>query len=189
GSPVITKNNTVIVPVKTTATGGFELRAYRGSDGTLLWKQSTNYVLPPSGWTPEFQPAIAPNGRVYFAGPGGTVYWRDNIDSPTGNTGQIAFYGLSKYTANKSALNSTVRIDTPITIDKSGNLFFGVQVTGSNPLNLSGGIARVSASGGGTFVSASRAANDTTVAKVAQNCAPALSNDGKIAYVGVNGGG
>src|SRR5205085_1481511 len=83
-----------IVPAETTATGGFELRAYRGSDGTLLWKQSTDYVLPPSGWTPEFQPAIAPSGRVYFAGAGGTVYWRDNIDSPTGNTGQIAFYGL-----------------------------------------------------------------------------------------------
>jgi hypothetical protein len=188
GSPVITKNNTVIVPVKTTATGGFELRAYRGSDGTLLWKQSTDYVLPPSGWTPELQPAIGPDGKVYFAGPGGTVYWRDNIDSPIGNSGQLAFYGLSKYTANKSSLKSTVFIDTPITIDKSGNLFLGMQVTGSNPLNLKGGIARISAAGAGTFVTASSAANDTTVAKVAQNCAPAISNDGKIVYVGVNGG-
>ena len=30
GSPMITANNTVIVPVKTGATGGFELQAYNG---------------------------------------------------------------------------------------------------------------------------------------------------------------
>jgi hypothetical protein len=188
GSPVITKNNTVIVPVKTTLAGGFELQAYRGSDGTLLWTQSTDYILPPSGWTPEMQPAIAPDGRVYFPGAGGTIYWRDNIDSATGNTGQIAFYGLSKYTANKTSLNSKVFVDTPLTIDAKGNVFFGVQVTGTNPLSLKGGIARIDSSGAGTFVTATAAANDSTVSKVAQNSAPALSNDGKLVYVSVNGG-
>jgi hypothetical protein len=189
GSPVMTKNNTVIVPVKTTASGGFELRAYRGSDGTLLWTQATDYILPPHSWTPEFQPAIAPNGRVYFPGPGGTIYWRDNLDSPTGSTGQIAFYGLSKYTANKSDLNSKVYIDTPLTIDKNGDAFFGVQVTSTNAANLKGGLARVDANGAGTFIAATTAANDSTVSKVAQNCAPAISNDGKLVYVGVNGNG
>jgi hypothetical protein len=186
GSPVSTKKNTVIVPVKTTTSGGFQLRAYHGSDGTLLWVQSTDYVLPPSSWTPEFQPAIAPDGRLYYPGPGGTIYWRDNLDSASGHTGQLAFYGLANYTANKSALNSTVFIDTPLTIDKNGNIFFGFQVTGSNPLNLKGGIARIDANGNGTFVTAAAAAGDSGVDKVAQNSAPAISNDGKFVYVSVN---
>jgi len=188
GSPVFTKNNTVIVPVKTTLTGRIELRAYRGSDGTLLWTQPTDYILPPSGWTPEVQPALSPDGRVYFPGAGGTVYWRDNLDSASGNTGQIAFFGLGKYTANKTSLNSKVFIDTPLTIDAGGNVFFGVQVTGTNALNLKGGIARIDAKGAGTFVTATSAANDATVSKPGQNCAPAISNDGKLLYIGVNGG-
>ena len=54
GSPVITADNTVIVPVKTWAYGGFELNAFNGATGAELWSQSTDYSLPPlSGgrWT------------------------------------------------------------------------------------------------------------------------------------------
>ncbi len=186
GSPVISAKNTVIVPVKTSASGDFRLEAHRGSDGKLLWKQSTDYVLPPSQWTPEFGPALTSSGRVYFAGPGGTVYWRDNVDSTTGATGQIAFYGLSKYLANKNALNSTVFIDTPITVNKAGDIFFGIQVTADNPLHLKGGIVRISASGQSTYVAASAATKDSLIDKVAQNCAPAISFDGTILYVAMD---
>ena len=42
GSPVITTDNTVIVPVKTEWTQGFELNAYNGATGSLLWSQSTD---------------------------------------------------------------------------------------------------------------------------------------------------
>ncbi len=37
GSPLVTANNTVIVPVKTGAADGFELRAFNGSNGALKW--------------------------------------------------------------------------------------------------------------------------------------------------------
>ena len=62
-------------------------------------------------------------------------------------------------------------IDTPLTIDKSGDVFFGVQVTASNLLGLKGGIARIDANGTGAYVTAASAAGDTKVDKVAQNCA------------------
>ena len=143
GSPVITANNTVIVPVKTSASGDFRIEAHRGSDGKVLWEQSSDYVLPPHTWTPEFGPAVDANGRVYMPGPGGTVYYRDDADSATGASGQIAFYGMSSYLANKADLNSTVFIDTPITIDSAGNLYFGIEVTGNNRLHLQGGLVRI----------------------------------------------
>jgi hypothetical protein len=47
GSPVITSDNTVIVPVKTGASGGFELNAYNGATGSFMWTQSSDYALPP----------------------------------------------------------------------------------------------------------------------------------------------
>src|SRR5262245_47223271 len=51
GSPLVTTSNTVIVPVKTGATGGFRVEARSGTDGSLLWKQASNYLLPPHNWT------------------------------------------------------------------------------------------------------------------------------------------
>ncbi len=128
--------------------------ALSSADGSLLWTQSTDYVLPPSDWTPEFQPAIAPNGRVYFAGLGGTINWRDNIDSASGKTGQIAFYGLDKYAANKTKLNDTVFIDTPLTIDKNGNNLLsrlpGHRLESAEPERRH--LLNIDANGNGTFV-------------------------------------
>ena len=44
--------------------------------------------------------------------------------------------------------------ESPLTADRSGNIFFGYQVTGSNPANLptGGGIARISLIGTATFL-------------------------------------
>jgi len=188
GSPVITSQNTVIVPVKTGATSGFRVDAHSGTDGTLQWSLPSDYVLPPYNWVPEFGPALTPPARLYFPGAGGTVYYRDTPDSATGAQGQIAFYGLTNYQASQQAYVSGVMIDTPITSDAAGNIYFGFQVTGDTPLNLQSGIARISAGGEGTWISAADAAGDNSIIEVMQNCAPAVSANQGMIYVAVSNG-
>jgi hypothetical protein len=191
GSPVITAHNTIIVPVKTGANGVFELKAFNGSSGAGKWTLASDYTLPPFNWMPPFGLALTPSNRLYFPGNGGTLYYVDNPDS-SGATilGQLAFYGINNYKANPGAYNSTVMIDTPITADSVGNIYFGFEVTGSNPLGLTGGgIARIDAAGNGSYVLASAAANDGNISKVPLAAAPALSNDGSILYVSVNNDG
>jgi len=187
GSPSITRSNTVIVPVKTGATGNFEVEALAGATGATNWAQPTDYILPPHKWTPSFSPVLTPKNRIYFPGGGGTVYYCDTPDTNASPViGQIAFYGLTNYLANTNAYLANVFIDTPITSDRYGNIFFGFQVTGSTPTNLQSGIARIDLNGTGNWISASNAAGDVTISKVAQNCTPALSNDHKILYFAVN---
>lgn len=188
GSPLVTQADTVLVPVKTGASGGFEVQARNASDGSLKWSQTTDYILPPHRWTPSFSPTLTPAGRLYLPGAGGTVYFRDNPDSPTGASGQISFFGNANYTANAAALNNSVYISTPITSDNDGNIYFGYKVTGDNPMGLQSGIARISASGVGTYVTAAAASGDAGLGQVAMNAAPALSADGSTVYIAVNSG-
>jgi len=75
GSPLITCSNTVIVPVKTGASGGFRIEAHAGTNGVLKWMQPTDYILPPHNWTPSYSGTLTPKNRVYFPGGGGTVYY------------------------------------------------------------------------------------------------------------------
>src|SRR5476649_1218100 len=102
GSPSITRSNTVIVPVKTGATGGFEVEALAGATGATNWVKTTDYVLPPHGWTPSFSGVLTPKNRFYFPGGGGTIYYCDTPDTTNASPvfGQIAFYGLANYIAN-----------------------------------------------------------------------------------------
>jgi hypothetical protein len=189
GTPLITPANTVIVPVKTGASGGFRVEAHTASDGTLVWGALTDYALPPShGWTPVFGPALN-SKRLYFPAAGGTVGFRDDPDSPTGAGGRIAFYGLTNYQANPTGFTNSVYINTPLTADESGNVFFGFFVSGTSPLaGLTSGIARIGSDGQGTWVSVATAASDSTMTEVPYNCAPALSHDGTALYIAVSNG-
>ncbi|MEO7158663.1 MAG: hypothetical protein ABI039_13925, partial [Vicinamibacterales bacterium] len=90
GSPVVTPANTVVIPVKTGASGGFRVDARSGNNGALIWSATTDYLLPPHGWTPSYSPALTPNNRAYFAGAGGTVFFRDNVDSSVPTGGRLA---------------------------------------------------------------------------------------------------
>jgi hypothetical protein len=137
---------------------------------------------------PGFGIALTPKNRLYFPGAGGTVYFRDTPDSPTGTTGQLAFYGLSNYQADPSTFNSYVKINTPITSDRYGNIYFGFVVTGTTNPVLQGGIARISEDGTGSWISAATAANDAAIVQVPHNCAPGLSNDQKTLYVAASTG-
>jgi hypothetical protein len=185
GSPLLTDANTVIVPVKTGATDGFQVEGHDGATGAKLWTKSTDYTLPPHGWTPSFSPVLTSTGRLYYPGAGGTVYYIDNVDDTPTTPVQLAYYGIDDYNANPTAYNSKVFIDTPLTADSSGEIFFGVRVTGSNPSNLVSGIVRIGADGAGTWVSAATAAGDNNIGVVPHNCAPALSNDESTLYIGV----
>jgi hypothetical protein len=187
GSPSITRSNTVIVPVKTGAAGGFEVKALAGATGRTNWIQTSDYILPPHGWTPSFSGVLTPKNRFYFPGGGGTVYYCDTPDTTNASPviGQIAFYGLANYLASTNSYLTNVFINTPITSDRYGNIFFGFQVK-SSFTNLQGGIARIDYNGTGTWLAASNAAGDTEIKKVSQNCAPALSNDHKTLYFAVN---
>jgi hypothetical protein len=187
GSPLVTAANTVIVPLKTGTTSGFAVEAFHGSNGNLKWMQTTNYVLPAHNWTPSYSPTLTPGNRLYFAGAGGTLYYMDSPDATGATiTGQIAFFGIDNYNANPTAYNNAVFINTPITSDSAGDIFFGFQVTGSTPLGLQSGIARIDANGQGTWVAASTAAGDTGITQVVTNCAPALSNDQSKLYIAVS---
>ncbi len=188
GSPLVTRANTVIVPVKTGAAGGFRVDARAGSNGELKWSATSDYVLPPlqqNEWTPVFEPVLTAT-RVYFPGAGGTIYFRDDPDVAAGESGRLAFYGLSNYQENPAAYDASVIINTPLTADQQGNIFFGFIVQGATAAGLESGIARMNAAGEGSWVSVTSASGDSTMTEVALNSAPALSPDQTVVYVAIS---
>jgi hypothetical protein len=186
GSPVVTTRNTVVIPVKTTAGGAYRVEGRIGANGTLVWSAATDYVTPPHNWLPPYNVLLTQQGRLYAPGAGGKLLVRDDADAATGALAPQVFYGAAAYNANPGAFDASVFINTPLTADAQGNVFFGFQVTGANPAGLVSGIARVAPDGTGIWVGAAAAAADTLIRKPAMNCAPALSNDGSTVYIAVN---
>jgi hypothetical protein len=197
GTPLVTAANTVMFPVKTGIDGRFRMEARNGATGNLVWSLDTDYALPPHNWTPEVGATLTSAPRVYYPGVAGTVYYRDTPDAATGAQGQLAFYGLSQYTANlrsRIAFTQNLRINTPITSDAAGNIYFGFWVMpGGTPLfdssgrQLSSGIARISATGEGNWTPVTTAANDSNMIQPVMNCAPAITADGGTLYIAVRG--
>lgn len=189
GSTLITTKDTVIVTVKTGASGAFQLEGHDAYCGDTRWVIPTDYVLPNHDWTPSCGSTLAQNKYLYIPAAGGTVLQCSNLDSATPVVTRLAFYGIDNYNANPSGY-SGVCINTPITADQQGNIYFGFFVQSSNPSNLVSGLARISASGVGSWVSAAAAApsSDLTIDKVAHNCAPGLTRTGKVIYVAVSNG-
>lgn len=188
GSPIVTTNNTVVIPVKTAATGVYRVEGRDGATGALLWSAATDYVTPPRNWLPPYNLLLTQQGRLYAPGAGGKLLMRTDADAANGTFAAQIFYGAATYNANPAAFDGSVFINTPLTADAQGNLFFGFHVTGTNPAGLVSGIARVSPDGTGIWVGAATAAGDPSVQKPAMNCAPALSIDGGTVYIAVNRG-
>ena len=214
GSPVITSVNTIVVPVKTGSDGGFKLNAYNAgtavnpnasTDPATLWTLASDYILPAHGWVPSFSPTLTPTSQIYYPGAGGSVFLKSDANSASLTTSRLAFYGTYPSDSTQQAfINSHVFIDTPITSDSSGNVYFGYKVVGDGTGNattitlpgggtLSSGIARIDGTTHvGTSVSVATATNNddagTGASQVVYNCAPAIGANGKL-YVAMSSGG
>ena len=188
-SPMITAGNIVLLPVKTTAAGDWQVRALTGKAGTMIWSLASDYIVPPdAAWVPAFPAQLTRQNRLYMAGAGGTVIARDAPNTKSGAVTRLAFYGLSVFDAHRAAMTNAVMIDTPITSDTAGNLYFGFVVEGANPAHLKSGLARLGADGRGSWVAASQMAGDATMTEVPVGSAPALSADGRSVYSAVSNG-
>src|SRR6185369_9033147 len=180
GGALIKPANTVITPVRTNTS--YRIHAYDGATGSLKYFLPTDYVMPPHNWMPVYQPVIANSdagARLYYPGAGGTVYYVDNPDAEAPGTAvQQCFYAdLATYQANSNLFKATVFINSPITADTNGNIFFSFRVytngaTATPPFtSTNGGFARIGADGTTRFVFSTTAANDPTMGRVSHNCA------------------
>ncbi|HKE55561.1 MAG TPA: Ig-like domain repeat protein, partial [Pyrinomonadaceae bacterium] len=191
GPPLVSAANTVIVPVKTGTNGGFRIDAFDGTTTNAKYTLTTDYILPAFQWVPSYNPCIVTGSfgtRLYYPGAGGTILHVDNPDSntPGAPVREVFYTSLANYNANAAAFNATVFVDTPITADSAGNIYFGFRVQGSAPAPLSttqSGYARIDKNGVGSFVLAANAANDANATQTSVNAAPALSNDESTLYV------
>lgn len=188
GSPVVTTHNTVVIPLKTMATGSYRIEGRNGANGALIWSATTDYVIPPHNWVPPYNLLLTPQGRLYAPGAGGKLLVRNDGDAANATFAPQVFYGAAQYNTNSAAFDGSVFINTPLTSDAQGNVFFGFHVTGANPAGLVSGIARISPNGTGTWVGVAAAAGDPSILKPVSNCAPALSNDGATVYIAANRG-
>ena len=193
GAPLVTTANTVLVPVKTGAAGGFQVSAFNGANGATKYTLATDYILPAHNWIPAYQPCVATGlfgTRLYYAGAGGTIWHIDNPDSnsPGAPVREVFYTSLANYNANAAAYNATIFVNTPITADSHGNIYFGFRVQGTAPAPLNttqSGFARIDTSGTGIFVLAAAAAGDGAIQRDSHNVAPALSSDETTVYVAV----
>jgi hypothetical protein len=186
GSPLVTAANTVIVPVKT-GTNSFRVEAHNGATGKRMWVQNTHYQAPEASFVPGLGPTISSN-QLFIPDMGGRVLVRPNPDQAKGAATHLTFYGKKNYGKNPTVYQQNVQIDTPLTTDANGNLYFGFIVLGTTPINLQSGLARIAADGTGTWVSAATASGDPAISQVAISGAPALSPDGSLLYVPVDNG-
>jgi Bacterial Ig-like domain (group 3) len=190
GSPLVTAGNTVVVPVKT-ATDGFRIDVFDGSNGAAKYTLTTDYVLPTHVWIPSYSPCVATGSfgtRLYYPGRGGTIYYIDNPDAVAHGAPvhQVFYTTLANYLSNAAAYDAAIFINTPLTADSQGNVFFGFRVQGTAPAPISStqsGFARIDPNGNGSFVLVGTAASDTAIRRVSHNSAPALSNDETTLYV------
>lgn len=180
GSPLVTAANTVIVPVKTTT--GFRVEGRNGATGKRLWTQMTKYQVPNATFLPAIGPTLA-NNLLYVPDFAGRIVVRQTPDQVKGVVSRLVFYGKKNYAANPTVYQQNVLINTPLTADAAGNLYFGFLVLGPTPISLQSGLARIAADGTGTWVSAASISGDAAVTNVAMSCAPALSNDGNTLYL------
>ena len=91
GSPLITRHNTVLVPVKVGPSATFRVQGRVGATGDLLWQLTSDYITPPTRWIPSFSPVLTPDGRMVMPLIGGRVQVRADADADISTVENIAF--------------------------------------------------------------------------------------------------
>lgn len=205
-APMITPTNTVVYGYRFTTNGGknhdnWRVIARSGKTGSSVWSFDTDYnaaVIWPQDWTSVFPVTLfqasgsANNRGVVAAALGGSLLVRTSADAATGTPTRIVFYTtLADFQQNSSAY-APIIINTPLTADSSGNVYFGYEVTNTLPKSLAalgtGGIAKVNVNTGNCiYQSVQSLGIDTGLNRPAINCAPALTTDGNSIYVGLVG--
>jgi hypothetical protein len=192
GSPLITAANLVFVPVKTAAGGSFRVEARQGTNGTLFYSINSDYALPQHNWVPPWNPVLsAGHEELAMPAAGGTLMVRTSPGSGHGNLTRVAFFGIGNYQQNPTAFNNAIQICTGLTLDSSGNCYFGYISSGvalpGYPNGIPSGLAKVALGGSpGTFSGAQSLSGNGSMVKVSYNSIPAISADGSILYVAVN---
>jgi hypothetical protein len=181
GSPLVTARNTVIVPVKT-GPDSFRVEAHDGASGKKLWQLNTGYQAPFDFFVPGLGATLS-HQRLLVPDIAGRILVRDDPDEREGDLSHLYFYGRENYLADPLIYQQNVLINTPLTTDHEGNLYFGFLVQGPTAIGLQSGLARISRDGTGTWAPAASISGDPSITKVAMSCAPALSKDGRIVYV------
>jgi len=177
GSPVITANNTVIVPVKTGATDGFKVEARNGANGALMWTSDTSYTVPPHNWFPTFGPTLYGATGVAWPRGGGLVAMKADADVAGSAVKNVCFYGTSAYNADKNAYLNNVKITSPLVGTNDGTIYFTYRVLGDTPNKLKSGIVMIKPDGTCKYISCASATGDANYTRPKLNCAPALGSN------------
>lgn len=208
-APMVTPANNVVIGYRyTTSVSGnqnydnWKVVGHSGANGNTLWSLNTDYsaaLIFPNDWTTVFPITLFQSGAgsnirgVAAAGAAGSVMVRASADAASSTAVRYIFYTtLADFNRNKASYQP-VKINTPITADASGNLYFGYEVTASVPSNLaklgSGGIAKVNAhTGASIFMPVGSMNVDSSLSRPAMNASPALTVDGQYIYVALSGG-
>jgi hypothetical protein len=206
-SPVVSPGNTVLYAFRynqtvnnTTDYNNWHVMARNGASGNVLYTVKTDFLAPviwPNDWTSVFPLCLTPvklngvwNTGVAAGAAGGSVLILSNADTASYTQNRVVFYTtFADYTANASAY-SNIYINTPITPDGNGNIYFGYTVKGSDPANFpqlgAGGIVKMNVSTHQSqYVAISKLNIPGGASQIQTNSAPALSSDGQHIYLGV----
>jgi hypothetical protein len=206
-SPVVTPLNNVVYAYRfnevvggNTTYNNWHVIARDSVAGNVLYTVKTDFQAPviwPNDWTSVFPLCLTPvkldgvwNTGVAAGAAGGSVLILSNADSPLYTQNRVIFYTtFADYTANASNY-SNIYIDTPITPDGNGNIYFGYKVIGSDPANFpqlgAGGLVKMNVSTHQSqYVSISSLNIPGGASQIQTNASPALSADGQHVYLGV----
>src|SRR5215470_11653873 len=73
GSPLMSRANTVVFPVRTSANDTFRIEGHRAADGAVIWTLDTGFTPPPAGWVVSCGVTVSRDGAVAIPDSGGRV--------------------------------------------------------------------------------------------------------------------